>query len=219
MRVLITGASRGLGQALAQYLTAEHTVYAWGSKQADFTCPTSTWDTVPQVDAIVHCAGGGLGLKSPTPTAEELYTLFMVNLGGQAEINRIALQHATPPKYLCHVCSIVSGEAIGSVGYGTVKAALAGYIRALGHQMARRGVVVTGIAPGAFVAPDNAMERLRVNSPAAYQDFLDRRLPRGVMGTAAEIIPLIEFLISPAASMMGGAVVPIDAGEGRYYAG
>ena len=54
-------------------------------------------------------------------------------------------------------------------------------------------------------------------SPEAYQDFLTNRLPRGYMGKAEELIPLLRYLISDEASMMGGCVVPIDAGEGHYY--
>jgi 3-oxoacyl-[acyl-carrier protein] reductase len=118
---------------------------------------------------------------------------------------------------IVHVCSIASGEAVGSVGYNTVKSALAAYVWSLGRELAPFGVVVTGISPGGFSAPDNAMERLRKANPSAWLDFVKNRLPRGVMGQAEELIPLLKFLCSDEASMMGGCVVPIDAGEGHYY--
>jgi hypothetical protein len=37
------------------------------------------------------------------------------------------------------------------------------------------------------------------------------------MGQAEELIPILKYLTSEDASMMGGCVVPIDAGEGHYY--
>lgn len=218
MRILITGASKGLGLVLAQSLQ-EHEVHAWGSKEANFLYPDTEWREIPDVDAIVHCAGGGLGLRGAAPNAYEWYKLFMVNLGGQAEINRRVLPNMIKRRsgYICHVCSIASGEAVGSVGYNTVKAALAAYVRSLGREMAPHGIVVSGIAPGGFIAPDNAMARLLVNNPQAYGEFEGKRLPRGFMGKAEELVPLIKLLISTQGSMMGGAVVPIDAGEGRAY--
>lgn len=238
MRVLITGATRGLGLVLAQHLEKQgHSLVLHGrSEQALTECKrtlthpeihsnllydfTKSWNcVVPEVDAIVHCAGGGLGLRGPLLTAQAFHELFMVNLGGQAEINRMVLPNFMHDKkgVIIHVCSIASGEAIGSVGYNTIKAALAAYVRSLGREMAPFSVTVTGIAPGAFRTSDNAMARLEGANPHAYQDFIDNRLPRGKMGDSEELLPLIDLLLGEGGSMMGGCVVPIDAGEGRYY--
>ena len=229
MRILITGASRGLGLVCAKHFESKgHSIIVVGRSKPPLTCDfipldftqLSQWDcALPEVEAVIHCAGGGLGLRGPLLTAQAFYELFMVNLGGQAEINRLVLPSMMHEKkgYICHVCSIASNEAIGSVGYNTVKAALGAYVRSLGREMAPFGVNVTGIAPGGFIAPGNAMERLRGSNPLAYAQFERERLPRGFMGQAQELLPLIELLTSPQGSMMGGCVVPIDAGEGRAY--
>ena len=239
MRVLITGASKGLGRIVAKhYADSGHqlTLIARSEQllsELKSTLNNSDWHTVmpldfmhlpaglylPEVDAVIHCAGGGLGMRGPLIPARGFYELFMTNLGGQAEINRFLLPAMMHEKrgYICHVCSIASGEAIGSVGYNTIKSALAAYVRSLGRAMAPYNVVITGISPGAFNAPGGSMERLEVANPQAYADFAATRLPRGRMGEADELLPLIELLTSPAGSMMGGSVVPIDAGEGRYY--
>jgi len=47
--------------------------------------------------------------------------------------------------------------------------------------------------------------------------FIDERLPRRFMGEATELVPMILLLCSDSASMMGGCLIPIDAGEGRSY--
>ena len=224
MKILISGATKGLGLVTAIYLKNQgHEVITIGRSNCsltfDFTKPKE-WDCiVPEVDAVIHCAGGGLGLRGPLLAADPFYDLFMTNLGGQAEINRFVLPEMMFKKqgFIVHICSIASGEAIGSVGYNTMKAALAAYVRSLGREMAPYGVVVSGIAPGGFTAPGNAMERLEGSNPSAYAEFVNQRLPRGFMGKAEELLPMITFLISKEASMMGGCVVPMDAGEGRYY--
>lgn len=178
------------------------------------------WDhNLPPMDIVIHCAGGGMGLKANLLPANDLYQLFMVNLGGAAEINRVVVPGMIERGYgrIVHVCSIASFEAVGSVGYNTIKAALGAYVRSLGRELASSGVVVTGIAPGGFTAPGNSMERLQSKNPTAYLEFVDKRLPRGFMGKAEELIPLIKLLASGDASMMAGSIIQIDAGEGMAY--
>ena len=113
--------------------------------------------------------------------------------------------------------SIAGGEAVASVGYNTVKAALAAYVRSLGNQLAGDSIIATGIQPGGFRAPGNSWERLASTKPEVVEDFVRQRLPRGHLGDAEELVPLLAFLCSDAASMMGGCMVPIDAGEGKAY--
>ena len=178
------------------------------------------WPCVPlEFDAVLHCAGGGMGLRNPVLSAAELGRLFMLNVGAACAVNQAVIPHmkARGTGHIVHVCSIASGEAVGSVGYNTVKGALAAYTRSLGREMAPYGLVVTGIAPGAFNAPGGAMDRLRANNPEAYEDFEHNRLPRRMMGDARELLPVMELLLSPAASMMAGTVIAVDAGEGKYY--
>ena len=217
-KVLITGASKGLGLVACEYFTKDGwEVFPFTRKEYDYL---KTWNyALPDVEAIIHCAGGGLGLRGPYITAGQMYELFMTNLGGAMEINRMALPAMQQKGYgrVVHVLSIASGEAVGSLGYNTIKHALAGYVRSLGRELAPFGVVVSGISPGGFLAPGNAMARLQEANKEAYEDFLKNRLPRGKMGTAEELMPLLKLLVSPEASMMGGSIVAIDAGEGHYY--
>ena len=118
---------------------------------------------------------------------------------------------------LVHVGSIASYEAVGSVGYNTSKSALSAYVRSLGRELYSKNVVVTGIMPGGFVAPNNAMHRLKNKNLKVYNRFIRDRLPRKKMGTVDEILPMLLFLCSDLSSMMGGCMIPIDAGEGKSY--
>ncbi len=248
-RVLITGASRGLG-AIAAVDFAErgakvallarsiddlekvrqscsqpecHTAIA-----VDLTDANAISDAVLSAgaflggfDCVLHVAGGGLGLREALLSATDISKLFTLNVAAAAEINRLVapsmLQSGSGS--LVHVGSIAGSESTGSVGYNTVKAALSGYVRSLGNELAGSGIVATGILPGGFFAPGNAFDRLGRSKPEAVNQFIEDRLPRKRLADASEVVALLRFLSSDEASMMGGCMVPIDAGEGSHYVG
>lgn len=246
-RVIVTGASQGLGAAAAQALAKrgdrlvllarsmeklervrqscefpEHHLCVSVDLLEIASLPAvilKAREFLGGVDVVLHAAGGGLGFHNECLAADELAKLFTLNLGAAAEINRLVVPEMKERKEgsLVHVGSIASTEGVGSVGYNTVKAGLAAYVRSLGRHLAQFNIVATGILPGGFTGPDNAMVRLNAKNPAAYQNFIEERLPRKVMGDVQEIIPLLLLLCSDAASMMAGCMVPIDAGEGRSY--
>lgn len=246
-KIIVTGASKGLGAVAAPVLAkaGAHLVLIARDLEKLSTvksaCDNSHYhlclsmdffdlanisqsilkaiDFLGQVDCVLHVAGGGLGFRSEILEHAELTKLFNLNIAAAAEINRLVIPKMRQQKSgnLVHVGSIASFEAAGSVGYNTVKAALAAYVRSLGREVAGDGIIATGIMPGGFLAPENAMERLKNNKPEVYENFIKDRLPRKRMGLAEEIMPLLTFLCSNQAGMMSGCMVPIDAAEGRSY--
>lgn len=244
---LVTGASQGLGAVIAKWLAQVGVKVTLLSRNqenlikvrqtldnpshhsiqpCDLARPEEIAQSIsvilknsPPLDGVIHTAGGGFGFRSPLLSHEQFSHLFQVNLGSVVAINTLVVPSMIERGWgrLIHIGSIASSEAVASVGYNTVKAGLAAYVRSLGRELAGKNVVATGILPGGFLAPSNAMARLQENKPDVYQKFIDDRLPRGFMGQAEEILPLIIFLCSDASSMMGGCMVPIDAGEGISY--
>ena len=172
-----------------------------------------------EIDIVIHIAGGGFGLKEPLINSQDLKTLLQINLGAAVEINRLIVNSKKKNHSikLIHVGSIASYEAVGSVGYNVAKSALSAYVKSLGRELYKKDVVITGILPGGFIAPGNAMERLKKKNLKDYKNFIKTRLPRGMMAEANEIIPMLLFLCSKHSAMMGGCLVPIDGGEGRAY--
>jgi len=242
--VLVTGASKGLGRVAAEAFSIAGANLVLSGRSSDKleelasqlpkTCDalvvpgdllerdevealaTAALERFGVVDIILHALGGGYGFREPLLEWDQLSILHHLNIGAGAELNRLlapAMREAGSGRIL-HVCSIASGEAVASVGYNTVKAGLAAYVRGLGRALAGDGIAVTGILPGAFEGPDNAFARLKANNPDAYKEFETDRLPRGKVGRAEEVVPLIFFLAGEGAAMMGGSCVPIDAGEG-----
>jgi 3-oxoacyl-[acyl-carrier protein] reductase len=245
--ILITGASKGLGFVCSKAFEiqgARLVVAARSSDQLDklrnsFLDPSKhlvfEGDLIDQknvealvnkglehtggFDIVLHVLGGGYGFRNPLLTWDQLETLHKVNVGVAAEINRLVAPEMVSKRSgrLVHVGSIASQEATASVGYNTVKSALAAYVRSLGRELAETGVVVTGILPGAFNAPENSWRRLEINKPEVVKEFIEKNLPRKRIADADEVLPLIFFLASESASMMSGCCVPIDAGEGKSY--
>lgn len=248
-RMLITGASQGLGAVCAPYFASrgaklvlmarnkeklekvrsqcfdpeQHVSVTVDLSNLDalYSALASAKEFLGGIDIVLHCAGGGLGLRDPLLSSDDFERLAGLNLKQILEINRLVAPKMIQQRKgnLVHVCSIASMEATGSVGYNVAKAALAAYVRSLGRELANSGVIVTGILPGGFIAPENSWVRFQNRDPEGVQKFITERLPRGRLGTAEELLPLLTFLCSEEASMMGGCLVPIDAGEGKGYVG
>jgi len=246
-RIIVTGASRGLGAMACEALAkrgAKIAMLSRSKKEMDnlkngLKNPSNhisikvdllknnaiklaikkSKKFLKQIDIVLHVAGGGFGLKEKLIKDKDLKTLLQVNLGAAAEINRLVVSGKTKSQLLklVHVGSIASNEAVASVGYNVAKSALSTYVRSLGRELYKNNVIVTGILPGGFIAPGNAMERLRKKNIKDYKKFIKTRLPRGLMGNVNEVLPMLLFLCTKHSSMMGGCLVPMDAGEGRAY--
>ncbi len=246
-RIIVTGASRGLGAMACEALAkrgAKIAMLSRSKKEMDnlkngLKNPSNHISIkvdllknnaiklaikkakkfLKQIDIVLHVAGGGFGLKENLIKDKDLKTLLQVNLGAAAEINRLVVSGKIKSQSLklVHVGSIASNEAVASVGYNVSKSALSAYVKSLGRKLYKNNVIVTGILPGGFIAPGNAMERLKKKNIKDYIKFIKTRLPRGLMGNVNEVLPMLLFLCSRHSSMMGGCLVPMDAGEGKAY--
>ncbi len=246
--IIITGASKGLGHDLAVSLSKDNNKLflisrdikklnklkkkcAFSSRHriysVDLLYPDEISNIYKQIekffkkkiDIIIHCAGGGLGLKQSNINYLDLLKLMNFNILSSIELNRLIIPSMAKRKNgkIIHVGSIASNEAVGSLGYNIAKASLNAYVKTLGRDLASKNIVVTGIAPGGFITKDNAMDRLKIKNNKAYKKFIKERLPRKKMGNTNEIIPLVKFLCSENSGMMSGCLVPIDGGESKSY--
>ncbi len=117
---------------------------------------------------------------------------------------------------IVNIGSIASfGGIPGRNAYSAAKAGVLGMTRALASEWARKGIRVNAVAPGyvktALVA--GLVERGAIDAQA-----IARRTPMGRMAAPEEIAQTMAFLVSPQASYITGAVLPVDGGWGALGA-
>jgi NAD(P)-dependent dehydrogenase (short-subunit alcohol dehydrogenase family) len=239
-KVLITGGTKGLGLiCVKNFLNKKAKVFAVGrdekyikkisNKNLKFFKSNlldqlekkkffNDIKKINNIDIIIHCMGGGLGLKENLIKLEDFTKLFYVNLGIASEINlKIFNKLNRKQSYILHIGSTASSEAIGSVGYNSIKAAIVAYVKTLASRLLKKNVFVSSILPGAFIAPGNAFERLKKKNLKIFNNFKDNRLPRKKIAKAEEFLPIINLLCSKDGEMLAGSSITVDACETKSY--
>jgi gluconate 5-dehydrogenase/2-deoxy-D-gluconate 3-dehydrogenase len=166
-----------------------------------------------RIDILVNNAG--LGARMPTvdlPT-ERWRHVLAVNLDGSFFCARAAGRHmvAAGRGAVVNVASImglVGGAHYPNLAYHSAKGALVNFTRALACEWANHGVRVNAVAP--------TFARTRLTEPLLADDAMARRLiadtPMGRFAEPEEVAAAILFLASDAASMITGAILPVDGG-------
>jgi meso-butanediol dehydrogenase / (S,S)-butanediol dehydrogenase / diacetyl reductase len=118
---------------------------------------------------------------------------------------------ASPVKAVVNISSSSGSlQLVGQSVYGMTKAALDYLTKTLAGELAASGVRVNCIAPGPIDTPIHATWADDLDE--AYR-WLAGQVPLGRIGTAEEVAFWIALLLSPVASFLTGAVIPLDGGQ------
>jgi len=235
---IVTGASRGLGMAAARSLAAEGCKILAAARSVEDlrkfeselpdsirACPCDMTDidavrTLParaveefgRLDIVVNNAGiapAGLFLDQDDRVWDEV---FAINVTAPAmlakEAAKIMVRQGSGKIINVASTSGILGKRF-LVAYSSSKGAVLQFTKALAGELARKGVQVNAIAPGAFVTD---AQKAVLESP----DMLARRIakiPSKRMGDSSEIGPMICYLASPLSDFVTGGVFVIDGGE------
>lgn len=139
------------------------------------------------------------------------------NLDSAYKLARSVLRQMTPRGQgaLLLISSIAGLGALGTpLTYGTSKAAMNHLAKELAQITGRSGIRVNALAPGNIIFPGGDWEKHSTGPRAAdWNAWIKREVPLRRFGRPEEIGSVATFMLSPLASFLTGAVVPVDGGQ------
>ena len=141
------------------------------------------------------------------------------NLFPALNVSHAALPHlrARGGGVIAMIASVWGREAGGAPSYNVAKAAEISLAKAMARDLAQDGIRVFSIAPGSTLVAGGSWERRLREDPEGMAAFIERELPWGRLGTVDEVADVVAFLVSPRASWIVGACVPVDGGQSRSF--
>jgi 3-oxoacyl-[acyl-carrier protein] reductase len=233
---LVTGASRGIGRAIAKALAdAGFRVVGTATSEAGAAGITEALSAQggkgmvlnvtdgpaldAAIDAIVKEFGGLHVLVNNAGITRDMLSMRMKDDDWDAVIDTNlkavfrASRAATKPmmrQRLGRIINITSVVGVsgnaGQANYAAAKAGVAGLTRSLARELGARNITVNCVAPG-FIATDMT-ERL----PEAAKSALLASIPLGRLGSAEEVAAAVAFLASPQAAYITGTELHVNGG-------
>jgi NAD(P)-dependent dehydrogenase (short-subunit alcohol dehydrogenase family) len=189
--VLVTGASSGLGHAIAKAL-AENSHRVFGTARVPLAGTSDGFTTLPldvtrdesvaacigeiirtagRIDAVVNNAGYGIAGAIEDTTAAEALTQFETNFFGTHRVCRAALPHLRAQRagIIINMSSLAGRIPLPFQGfYSATKFAIEAYTEALRMEVRSFGIAVSMIEPGDFATSFTANRRMtKASSPAS----------------------------------------------------
>ena len=231
---IVTGATRGIGSAIARVLTAHGAfVIGTGTSQAgadsisaalgdsgcgevvdvsDDASVAAFGESISERDApliLVNNAGITRDNLALRMKPEEWQTVIDTNLTSVYRMQRLVLRGMSRARWgrIVNVVSVVGSMGNpGQSNYSAAKAGVAGYSRSLATEIAGRGITVNCVAPG-FIATDmtNALDD-------NAREALLARIPASRLGDPDDVAELVAFLAGDGAAYITGETVHVNGG-------
>jgi 3-oxoacyl-[acyl-carrier protein] reductase len=230
--VLVTGAARGIGQAVASHfaergadvvmvdvdadvlsaaaanIDARYVVADVSSSAEVATMVSTALAKTGRIDVLVNNAGIVRDRMLWKLSDEDWEAVLAVHLGGTFRCTRACVDHFRAQEYgrVVNVTSYTGLHGnIGQAAYAAAKAGIIGFTKTAAKELARFGVTVNAISP-------NADTRMVAGIPEQARLRLEQMTPVGRFAAPSEISAAVSFLAAEEAGYITGTVLPVDGG-------
>jgi 3-oxoacyl-[acyl-carrier protein] reductase len=238
---LVTGASAGIGRAIATGLAAEGVQTAIVARRVDLLEALSdeiaaagnrrpeiivqdvmdedsaerlrdaSLRALGRVDILINCAGGSRPLPVDAPD-ERWVEAMTLNFTRVRQLTHAVLPSMTDNRFGRIVNITGKSEPEGLNAAFSAKAAVHAWAKGLSREIGRHGITINSIPPGRIMS-----EQIRRNYNEEYRErHAAEEIPVGRYGEPEELACLAVFLASPLAGYITGTVMPVDGGLRRY---
>jgi len=234
---LVSGGSRGLGKAIVEaLLTAGYRVATFSRTETDFirelragplaerlkwqeldatdfdglrAFAKETAQSFGRLDVLINNAGIAVEGVLPLMRGDEIHRVLAVNLEAAIVLAQVCsrLMLTRDGGVILNISSIIGTRGYsGLAAYSATKAGMDGLTRSLARELGPRGIRVNSVAPGYL---DTEMSTTL--DPGQRQQIV-RRTPLGRLGTVADVVGLVRFLLSSEAAFITGQTLVVDGG-------
>ena len=233
-KILITGASGGIGNALVKkFVSLEGDVLATGTKTEKLDVLKKNFPNInilkfdisdhskieefienvssqlTGIDILVNNAGINMDNLSLRMKDEEWKKVIDINLGSTFLLCKHALKKMLKNKYgrIVNITSVVGHTGnLGQANYAASKAGIIGMSKSLAIEYAKKNITINCVSPGFIQSKmtDNIIESIK--------SVLTSRIPMSRLGTGEDVSNTVAFLSSDAASYITGETVHVNGG-------
>lgn len=239
---LVTGASVGIGRAIALALSAEGVRVAVTARRVDklrelaaeivaaggaepvlieqdmyaedaaVRIATAARAGLGAVDILVNNAGGSRSFKDLHVSEAQWQEAITLNFHRPRQLGDALIDSMIERGWGRVICITGKSEPEHINGAFCAKAGMHSWAKGLSRMVGKHGVTVNCIPPGRI----HSEQILRNYTPEYRQWQSDNEIPVGRYGEPEELADLVCFLASPRAAYITGAVIPVDGGLRRY---
>lgn len=239
---LVTGASVGIGRAIAVALSAEGVRVAVTARRADklreladeivaaggaepvlieqdmyaedaaARIAAAARAGLGAVDILVNNAGGSRSFKDLHVSEAQWQEAITLNFHRPRQLGDALIDSMIERGWGRVICITGKSEPEHINGAFCAKAGMHSWAKGLSRMVGKHGVTVNCIPPGRI----HSEQILRNYTPEYRQWQSDNEIPVGRYGEPEELADLVCFLASPRAAYITGAVIPVDGGLRRY---